>query len=157
VVGERLLNYQYNYRLIGHQEKGNSVAYGLEGCAGGAGGGNNSSGNNNAAADQDRSNSSSNILGTAPSGKDGDDDDGGNFQSFGGGSSGSSFGGSFVGGTASVPQPREAHVDLDLCYPVKNGLVQSWQDMECIYDHLFKEMKVKDPGEHQILLSESVG
>jgi actin-related protein len=44
---------------------------------------------------------------------------------------------------------------LSIAYPIERGIVQNWEDMESIWDYIFKtELKV-DPQKHPIMLTEA--
>ena len=45
---------------------------------------------------------------------------------------------------------------LELSYPLKEGIVQNWDDMELIWDYAFKnKLKITDNKEYNILLTEA--
>ncbi len=47
--------------------------------------------------------------------------------------------------------------DLDINYPISNGLVQSWEDMQHVWDHTFENILLIDShtrAESRILLTE---
>lgn len=44
---------------------------------------------------------------------------------------------------------------LTLKYPIERGIVVNWDDMENIYNHIFKNELHTDPKEHPILLTEA--
>eukprot|EP01006_Ploeotia_vitrea_P035636 TRINITY_DN65915_c11_g7_i1.p1 TRINITY_DN65915_c11_g7~~TRINITY_DN65915_c11_g7_i1.p1 ORF type:complete len:387 (+),score=225.82 TRINITY_DN65915_c11_g7_i1:152-1312(+) len=43
---------------------------------------------------------------------------------------------------------------LDCGYPVENGIVRSWRDMQHLWDYTFNERLQIDPKEHKIMLTE---
>lgn len=43
---------------------------------------------------------------------------------------------------------------LELVYPVDNGIVRSWRDMQHLWDHTFYEKLHIDPSQHRVLLTE---
>ena len=51
-------------------------------------------------------------------------------------------------------QSQSTYDKLNVKYPMQNGIITNWQDMEKIWHHMFKELKV-NPKNHPILLSES--
>ncbi|CAN1147661.1 Actin-related protein 2 [Linum perenne] len=49
----------------------------------------------------------------------------------------------------------ELRHQLDISYPVNNGIIQNWDDMGHVWDHaFFSELKVIDPAECKILLTD---
>lgn len=44
---------------------------------------------------------------------------------------------------------------LDLSYPISEGIVNSWDNMELIFDHAFESIKAK-PAETKLLLTEAI-
>ncbi|KAI9991030.1 hypothetical protein PInf_018648 [Phytophthora infestans] len=44
--------------------------------------------------------------------------------------------------------------NLEITYPVENGIVKNWDDMEKLWDYTFKERLAIDPKGHRILLTE---
>ena len=45
---------------------------------------------------------------------------------------------------------------LNITYPIENGIVNKWEDLEKIWDHCFEtELKV-DPAQHKCLLTEPI-
>lgn len=44
--------------------------------------------------------------------------------------------------------------NLEISYPVENGIVKNWEDMEKLWDYTFKERLAINPREHRILLTE---
>ncbi|RYG46678.1 hypothetical protein EON67_09290, partial [archaeon] len=44
---------------------------------------------------------------------------------------------------------------LEISYPVENGIVRNWTDMEHVWSYLFNEKMKLDPKEHKILLTEA--
>lgn len=54
----------------------------------------------------------------------------------------------------SSAQARKAA--LQLRRPIDHGIVKNWDDMELIWDHVFKEkLKLKDVDEHPVLITEA--
>lgn len=44
---------------------------------------------------------------------------------------------------------------LQINWPVEEGIVRNWNDMQHLWDHVFKEqLKIQDFGEHKVLLTE---
>lgn len=43
---------------------------------------------------------------------------------------------------------------LELSYPMENGIVRNWNDMEILWDHTFNEKLKIDPKESKIVLTE---
>ena len=43
---------------------------------------------------------------------------------------------------------------LDIKYPVDNGIVRNWEDMEHLYDYTFYERMKINPAECKIMLTE---
>ncbi|KAL0584872.1 hypothetical protein ABG067_005316 [Albugo candida] len=44
--------------------------------------------------------------------------------------------------------------NLDITYPLENGIVKNWDDMEKLWDYTFQERLQIQPSEHRILLTE---
>ena len=44
--------------------------------------------------------------------------------------------------------------NLEVTYPISNGMIQSWDDMHHIWDHTFKDALKVDPRECKILLTD---
>lgn len=44
---------------------------------------------------------------------------------------------------------------LDIKYPLDNGVVRNWEDMEILYDYTFNEKLKTDPREDKIMLTEA--
>lgn len=44
---------------------------------------------------------------------------------------------------------------MKLKYPMKNGIVEDWKDMEHIWKHIYTELKVNDPQDHNVLITEA--
>lgn len=45
---------------------------------------------------------------------------------------------------------------LELAYPLSEGIVNNWEDMEKVWDYAFKnKMKIDNFGERNILLTEA--
>jgi actin len=49
---------------------------------------------------------------------------------------------------------RRRYTPLVLRYPIKDGIITNWDDMELIWDHLFKGLRV-DPSDSPVLLTEA--
>ena len=43
---------------------------------------------------------------------------------------------------------------LETSYPISNGIVKNWEDMEHLYNYTFDRLKI-DPSEHKIMLTEA--
>lgn len=43
---------------------------------------------------------------------------------------------------------------LDVSYPMENGIIQNWDDMELLWQHTFQERLGVRTEEHKILLTE---
>ncbi|GFQ99219.1 actin, muscle-type A2 [Trichonephila clavata] len=56
----------------------------------------------------------------------------------------------YVGGSA---QARRGI--LSLTYPIRQGIIQDWKDLETIWDHTFNHLLEVDPGEHAVIVSEA--
>ena len=48
----------------------------------------------------------------------------------------------------------ELRHQLDVTYPVSNGIINSWEDMYHIWDHTFYDQLQVDPTECRILLTD---
>lgn len=48
---------------------------------------------------------------------------------------------------------RERH-NLEVTYPVVNGVIQHWDDMQHVWDHTFNEQLHIDPTDSKILLTD---
>ena len=46
-----------------------------------------------------------------------------------------------------------ARHSLDVKYPVENGIVRNWEDMEHLWNHTFREKLKINPADHKILLT----
>ena len=45
--------------------------------------------------------------------------------------------------------------NLQISYPMENGIVRNWEDMHHLWDYTFKEkLGITDYNEHKILLTE---
>ena len=44
---------------------------------------------------------------------------------------------------------------FDIKYPVENGIITNWDDMEKIWHHIFNNELHVDPSKHSVLLTES--
>ncbi|GFY62278.1 actin-6 [Trichonephila inaurata madagascariensis] len=56
----------------------------------------------------------------------------------------------YVGGSA---QARRGI--LSLTYPIRQGIIQDWKDLETIWDHTFNHLLEVDPSEHAVIVSEA--
>jgi actin-related protein 2 len=53
-------------------------------------------------------------------------------------------------------ETTEHRSTLELSYPLKNGIVDNWDDMELVWDYIFqKKMKLGELGDKNILLTEA--
>ncbi|KAF6741718.1 actin family [Ephemerocybe angulata] len=52
------------------------------------------------------------------------------------------------------PAKGFAYGALAFSHPVENGIVKNWEDMERVWDHVFREIRAS-PEEHPVLLTES--
>ncbi|GLJ30075.1 hypothetical protein SUGI_0594720 [Cryptomeria japonica] len=43
---------------------------------------------------------------------------------------------------------------LEVSYPIKNGIIQNWEGMSCVWDHMLYEILKVEPSECKILLSD---
>ena len=43
---------------------------------------------------------------------------------------------------------------LQMAYPMENGIVRNWEDMGHLWKYTFERLKITDPSEHKILLTE---
>lgn len=49
----------------------------------------------------------------------------------------------------------ELRSQLNISYPMENGIVRNWEEMKYLWDYTFKEkLKINDYSEHKILLTE---
>ena len=44
---------------------------------------------------------------------------------------------------------------LKLNYPIEHGVVENWDDMEKIWEHIFANELRVDPVEHNVMLTEA--
>ena len=41
---------------------------------------------------------------------------------------------------------------LNISYPIQKGIIQSWDNMEIVFEHCFSNNLKVDPSEHKVLL-----
>lgn len=58
--------------------------------------------------------------------------------------------GSYIGEEAQAQQEL-----LALQYPIENGIITSWSDMECIWHHTLHNELQAMPEEHPVIMTES--
>ena len=44
---------------------------------------------------------------------------------------------------------------LEISYPVENGIVKNWEDMQSLWDYTFSEKMKLEPSQHKIMLTEA--
>lgn len=52
-------------------------------------------------------------------------------------------------------EAQAARSMLSMTRPIKNGVIQNWDDMELLWDYTFKQLGVKDPADHKIVQTEA--
>mmetsp|Transcript_34639 Transcript_34639/g.42724 ORF Transcript_34639/g.42724 Transcript_34639/m.42724 type:complete len:192 (+) Transcript_34639:204-779(+) len=54
-------------------------------------------------------------------------------------------------------QAAKVRFALDIKYPVENGIVQNWEDMEHLWHYTFYDKMKIEPSKHRIMLTEAPG
>jgi actin-related protein len=52
-------------------------------------------------------------------------------------------------------EAKEKMSSLNLKYPIENGIVKDWDDMEKIWNHVYFDKLKVDPKKHPVLLTEA--
>ena len=51
-------------------------------------------------------------------------------------------------------EASEYRTMLQMSYPMENGIVRNWDEMYHLWDYTFQKLKITNPSEHKILLTE---
>ena len=52
-------------------------------------------------------------------------------------------------------EAAEVRTMLQMSYPMENGIIRNWDDMNHLWDYtFFEKLKIRNPADHKILLTE---